>query len=170
MRCWLQKFQRADINLEDKEKKGHLSTIEKLTSQTILLNKTHLKVSEKYLRQRMSAFQQYCIISRKLAKKRNSIGPPLMAEQKQDDQLEHTYSSYVKIRDVVQKTCRRRWTIEKSGKRGSGISMRAARHDDDMMMMMIWTQSKSKSSTFWNVFNAISAKLECFISLLNSDL
>ena len=29
-----------------------------------------------------------------------------MAEQKQDDQLEPTYSSYVKIRDVVQKTCR----------------------------------------------------------------
>ena len=33
---------------------------------------------------------------------------PLMTEQKQDDQLEHTYSSYVRIRDVVQKTCRRR--------------------------------------------------------------
>ena len=28
-----------------------------------------------------------------------------MSEQKQDDQLEHTYSSYVKIRDVAQKTC-----------------------------------------------------------------
>ena len=54
-----------------------------------------------------------------------------MGEQKQDDQLEHTYSSYVKIRDVVQKTCRRRWTIGRSGERGSGISVRAARHDDD---------------------------------------
>ena len=60
-----------------------------------------------------------------------SNGPPLMAEQKQDDHLEHTYSSYVKIRDVVQKTCQRRWTIGKSGKRGPGISVRAARHDDD---------------------------------------
>ena len=37
-----------------------------------------------------------------------SYGPPLMTEKKQDDQLEHTYSSYVKIRDVVQKTRRRR--------------------------------------------------------------
>ena len=54
-----------------------------------------------------------------------------MAEQKQGDPLEHTYSSYVKVRDVVQKTCRRRLTIGKSGKRGSGISVRAARHDDD---------------------------------------
>ena len=31
------------------------------------------------------------------------FGPPLMAEQKQGDPLEHTYSSYVKVRDVVQK-------------------------------------------------------------------
>ena len=54
-----------------------------------------------------------------------------MAEQKQDDQLEHTYSSYVKIQDVVQKTCRRWWTIERSGERESGISVQVARHDDD---------------------------------------
>ena len=54
-----------------------------------------------------------------------------MAKQKQDDQFEHTYSSYVRIRDVALKTSRRRWTIGKSGERGSGISMLAARHDDD---------------------------------------
>ena len=30
--------------------------------------------------------------------------PPHMAEQKQDDQLEHTYSSYVRIRDIALKT------------------------------------------------------------------
>ena len=29
-----------------------------------------------------------------------SYGPPHMAKQKQDDQLEYTYSSYVRIRDV----------------------------------------------------------------------
>ena len=33
---------------------------------------------------------------------------PHMAGQKQDDQLEHTCSSYVKIQDVVLKTCQRR--------------------------------------------------------------
>ena len=54
-----------------------------------------------------------------------------MAEQKQDDQLEHTYSSYVRMRDVALKTCQRRRTIVRSGERGSGISVLAARHDDD---------------------------------------
>ena len=56
---------------------------------------------------------------------------PHMAKLKQDDQLEHTYSSCVKIRDVAQKTCQRWWTIGKSGERGSGISMLVARRDDD---------------------------------------
>ena len=54
-----------------------------------------------------------------------------MAEQKQDDLIKHTYSSYVRIRDVALKTCQRRWTIGKSGERGSGISVLAARHDHD---------------------------------------
>ena len=48
-----------------------------------------------------------------------------MAEQKRDDQLEHTYSSHVRIRDGALKTCQRQWTI------GSGISVLSARHDDD---------------------------------------
>ena len=56
---------------------------------------------------------------------------PHIAELKQDDQLEHTYSSCVRIRDVTQKTCLRRWMIGKSGERESGISVLAARHDDD---------------------------------------
>ena len=54
-----------------------------------------------------------------------------MAVQKQVDQHEHTFSSYVRIRNVVQKTCLRRWTIGKSGETGSGISVLPARHDDD---------------------------------------
>ena len=61
-----------------------------------------------------------------------SYGPRHMAVQKQDDQHEHTFSNYVRIRDVVQKTCLRRWTIGKSGERGSGIYVLPARHDDDM--------------------------------------
>ena len=60
-----------------------------------------------------------------------SYGPHHMAKQKQDDQLEHTYSSSVRIRDLALKTCQRRWTIGRSGERGSGISVLAARHDDD---------------------------------------
>ena len=50
-----------------------------------------------------------------------------MDEQKQDDQLEHTYNSSVRIRDVALKTCQRRWTIGRNGERGSGISVLAAR-------------------------------------------
>ena len=61
-----------------------------------------------------------------------SYGPPHIAGQKQDDQLEHTFSSYVRIQDVTLKTYQRRRTIGRSGERGSGISMLAARHDDDL--------------------------------------
>ena len=60
-----------------------------------------------------------------------SYGPPHMAKQKQDDQLEHTYSSYVRIRDVALKTSQKGWMIGRSGEWGSGISLLAARHDDD---------------------------------------
>ena len=56
---------------------------------------------------------------------------PHMAGQKQDDQLEHTYSSYVGIRDVALKTCQRRWTIGRRGEKWSGISVPVARPDDD---------------------------------------
>ena len=41
-----------------------------------------------------------------------------------------TYS-YVRIWDVALKTCQRRWTIERSGERGSGISVLVVWHDDD---------------------------------------
>ena len=60
-----------------------------------------------------------------------SYGSPHMAAQKQDDQHEHTFSSYVRIQDVVLKTYLGRWTIGRSGERGSGISVLPARYDDD---------------------------------------
>ena len=61
-------------------------------------------------------------------------GPPHMAKQKQDDQLEHTYSSYVRIWDVALRTCQKRWMIRRSGESGSGISVLVTRHDDDDIM------------------------------------
>ena len=61
-----------------------------------------------------------------------------MAKQKQDDQLEHTYNSYVKIRDVAPETCQKRWIIGRSGERGPGISVLAARHDDDDIRSEFW--------------------------------
>ena len=54
-----------------------------------------------------------------------------MAKQKHDNQLEHLYSSYVLIRDIAPKTSQRRWMIGRSGERESGITVLAARYDDD---------------------------------------
>ena len=56
---------------------------------------------------------------------------PSHGREKAGRQHEHSFSNYVRIRDAVRKTCLRRWTIGKSGERGSGISVLPARHDDD---------------------------------------
>ena len=50
---------------------------------------------------------------------------------KAGNQLERTFSSYVRIQDVVLKTYLGRWTIGRSGERGSGISALPARYDDN---------------------------------------
>ena len=76
-----------------------------------------------------------------------SYEPPHMAEQKQDDTLEHTYSSSVRIRDVALNSCLRRWTIERSGERGPGISVQAARHDDDDEKYYRFTRKKVCDTT-----------------------
>ena len=57
--------------------------------------------------------------------------PRIWPSKRWDDQLEHTYSSYVRIWDVALKTCQRWWMIGRSGERGSGISVLATWHDDD---------------------------------------
>ena len=59
------------------------------------------------------------------------LSTPHMAKQKQEDQPELTYSNYLRTQDVTQKTCQRWWMIGRSGERWSGISMLAARHDDE---------------------------------------
>ena len=53
-----------------------------------------------------------------------------MANQKQGDQFEPTNSSSERIRDVALRNYQKRLTIGKSGERGSGISVLAARQDD----------------------------------------
>ena len=58
-------------------------------------------------------------------------GPLHMAEQKQGDQLEPTYSSSVWIRGVALRTYRKRWTIGSGVERGSRIFMLMTRQDDD---------------------------------------
>ena len=54
---------------------------------------------------------------------------PTYGQAKQDDQPELTFSSSVRTQDVTQKTCRKRWTIGKSGERWSRISVLT---DDDI--------------------------------------
>ena len=60
-----------------------------------------------------------------------------MAKQKQVDQLEHTDSSYVRIQDVALKTCQKGSMIGRSGERVSGISVLAARHNDDYIYIYL---------------------------------
>ena len=55
-------------------------------------------------------------------KRRTPLDPPHMEEQRQDVQLGPIYNSSVPIQDIALKTNRKRWTIEKIGSRGSGIS------------------------------------------------
>ena len=60
-------------------------------------------------------------------------------EQRQGDQLEPMYNSFVPIQDIVLKTCRKQWTIEKGGEKGSGISVLMVRHDDYYIYIYIQT-------------------------------
>ena len=54
-----------------------------------------------------------------------------MDDQTQDNQLEPTCSYSVPIQDVVPRTGRKQWMIEKGSERGSAISVLMASHDDD---------------------------------------
>ena len=60
-----------------------------------------------------------------------SCVPFHMDEQRQDDQLEPTYSNSVPIWNVALRTCRKQWTIENGGEKGSGIPVMMAGHDDN---------------------------------------
>ena len=62
---------------------------------------------------------------------------PHMAEQKQGDQLEPTYSSSVRIRDVALRSCQKRWMIERDSERRS--------------VLVAWQEEKNKRrrTYFW---------------------
>ena len=92
---------------------------------------SHLPPITKTIQVKWTRYAGHCRRSRDELISDILLWTPHMAEQKQDDQLEHTYSSYIRIQDVALKNCQRRWMIGRSGERGSGISMLAAQHDDD---------------------------------------
>ena len=95
-----------------------------------------------------------------------SNGPPHTAEQKQEDQLEHTYSSYVGIWDVALKPCRRRWTIRRSGERGPRISGQAARHDNDDIYIYIYIYIYNLYISLYDNSRALSSLFE----YINTDI
>ena len=111
-----------------------------------------------------------------------SYGSPHTAAQKQDDQHERTFSSYVRIRVVVLRTCLGRWTIAMSGERGSGISVLPARYDDDDELLwaiqcrnLIYSQMLDynlnnfyfQSSIFMiNLYNCFWHTVICFLVFL----
>ena len=64
----------------------------------------HLLPITKTIQVRRTRNAGHCWRSRDELKEMYSYGPPHMAVQKQDDQHEHIFSSYVRIRDVVLKT------------------------------------------------------------------
>ena len=93
-----------------------------------------------------------------------------MAAQKQDDQHERTFSSYVRIRDAVLKTYLGRWTIGWSGERGSGISELPARYDDDdeyYKSRAVGVTSEVGLTADRRPFRAISASLSASASQCN---
>ena len=92
---------------------------------------SHLLPITKTIQVRRTRHARHCWRSRDKLISDVLLWTPHMAGQKQDDQLDHTFSSYVRIRDVALKTCQKRCTIGRSGERGSRISAQAARHDDD---------------------------------------
>ena len=68
----------------------------------------HLAPITKTIQTRQTRHAGHCWRSRDELLSNYSYEPPHMAGQKQDDQLEHTFSSYVRIRDVALKTNQRR--------------------------------------------------------------
>ena len=91
----------------------------------------HLPPITKTIQVRRTRHAGHCWRSRDELISNVLLWTPTYGREKQYDQFEHTFSSSVRIRDVALKTCQRRWTRGRSGERGSGISVLAARHDDD---------------------------------------
>ena len=87
-----------------------------------------------------------------------SYGPPHMAEQKQDDQLEHTFSSSVRIRDVALKTCQTWWTIGRSGESGSGISVLGVWQDDEGRRRSDMSQGLSPARLCWSLVHLVQCE------------
>ena len=80
----------------------------------------------------------------------------------------HSFSSYVRIQVVVLKTYLGRWTIGRSGERGSGISVLPARYDDDDdIYIYIYIESTFTNQQSWNI---IFSKTHCTSQMISNFL
>ena len=97
-----------NVNIFNKEKSNrYLKTKERILCVKDLLRKYVTMWDKK----KMLLWLKYVTMWDKNvieAKVMYSYGPPHMAVQKQDNQLELTYSNYVRTQGVILKTCRRR--------------------------------------------------------------
>ena len=125
----------------------------------------HLPPITKTIQVRRTRHAGHCWRSRDELLVMYSNGPPHMAKQKQDDQLEYTYSNYVRIRVVVLKTCQRRWTIGRSGERESGISVLAARHDDEYLNIVFSFYRTCHHHNLAVLLERISLTPSCYSSI-----
>ena len=91
----------------------------------------HLPPITKTIQVRRTRHAGHCWRSRDELIREVLLWIPTHGRAKAGDQHEHTFSSYVRIRVAVLKIYLGRWTIGRSGERGSGISVLPARDDDD---------------------------------------
>ena len=96
----------------------------------------HLPPITKTIQARRTRHARHCWRSKDELVSDVLLWTPHMANQKQDDQPEHTYSSYVMIQDVTLKTCHRRWMIGRRGER-EGQGYPCWPHDMMMKVMFI---------------------------------
>ena len=124
----------------------------------------HLPPITKTIQVRRTRHAGHCWRSKERSHVIYSYGPPYKAGEKQDGQNEHTFSSYVRIRDIALKTCQRRWTIGKSGERGSAISVLVARQDNDDIYILFFKQElcHSLSLDVWVTANLMVPSLKWY--------
>ena len=91
----------------------------------------HLPPISKTIKVRRTRHAGHCWRSKDELMSDVFLGSLHMGVQRQDDLLEPTYNSSVLIRDVALMNCRKQWTIEKGGEKGSGISVLMVWPDDD---------------------------------------
>ena len=96
---------------------------------------SHLPPITKTMQIRRARHAEHCWRSRGELISDVLLWTPSHSCAKQGDQLEPTYSSYVRIQGVALRTCRKQWTIGRCGEKGSGISVLMAWQNDEMMKL-----------------------------------